>query len=90
MLPAVYVNIEHYLTYYPTTTALLTIFVCISTIFLVIQEILVPVGKRRPPPGKKWRLPPGPKGIPIFGSLLDLKSARGDPDNKIVSAAGSF
>lgn len=50
----------------------------------------MPVGKRRPPPGKKWRLPPGPKGIPIFGSLLDLKSARGDPDNKIVSAAGSF
>ncbi|KAJ5555994.1 hypothetical protein N7513_003636 [Penicillium frequentans] len=27
--------------------------------------------------------PPGPKGIPIFGSLLDLKSARHDPDHKM-------
>jgi hypothetical protein len=26
------------------------------------------------------RLPPGPKGVPIFGSLLEMKAARNDPD----------
>ncbi|KAJ5414506.1 cytochrome P450 [Penicillium cosmopolitanum] len=83
MLSAIYARIEYYVAYYPGTALLLTIAVCISTTFFVISEIFVPVGKRRPPPGKEWRLPPGPKGIPIFGSLLDLRSARDDPDFKM-------
>lgn len=87
MLSAIYARIEYFVAYYPGTALLLTIGVFISSTFFVISEIFLPVGKRRPPPGKEWRLPPGPKGIPIFGSLLDLRSTRDDPDYKMVSAA---
>ncbi|OJJ76867.1 hypothetical protein ASPBRDRAFT_24581 [Aspergillus brasiliensis CBS 101740] len=66
---------------YPVSATLVTIATCLATIFLVIREIFTPVGKRRPPPGKRWKLPPGPKGIPIFGSLLDVRKIRDDQDH---------
>lgn len=68
----------------PLSATLVTIAAFLATIFLVVREIFTPVGKRRPPHGKRWKLPPGPKGIPIFGSLLDVRKIRNDEDHIIV------
>ncbi|KAJ5092617.1 hypothetical protein NUU61_007487 [Penicillium alfredii] len=69
--------------HYPASATLVAILLCLSTTFLVLQEIFKPVGKRRAPAGKQWRLPPGPRGKPILGSLLDLKTGRDDPDHSM-------
>ncbi|KAF9893637.1 hypothetical protein FE257_010949 [Aspergillus nanangensis] len=75
---------------HPIVATLVTIAACLVTTFLVIQEIFAPVGKRRPPPGKTWKFPPGPRGIPIFGSLLALKDARDDPEHKMQNDLASY
>lgn len=69
---------------YPIAATIITGIACLVSTFLVIQDIFTPVGKRRPPPGKIWKLPPGPPGVPILGSLLDLRKARDDQDFKLV------
>ncbi|OCL06829.1 cytochrome protein [Glonium stellatum] len=46
--------------------------------FLIIREIFKPIDQRKAPAGKQWKLPPGPRGIPIFGSLLEFRKARSD------------
>lgn len=71
---------------HPVGAAIVTAVACVAVILLLIQEVFAPVGKRRPPPGKKWKLPPGPPGIPIFGSLLLLRNVRSDQDFKLVRA----
>ena len=53
--------------------------ICIVAVpFLIIQEMFKPIDQRKAPAGKRWRLPPGPRGIPIFGSLLQFHKARRD------------
>ena len=53
--------------------------IVISVLFIfATKEILKPAHYRKPPKGKQWRLPPGPRGIPIFGNLLQYKTARDD------------
>ena len=52
-----------------------------------LLEYLKPAGLRRLKNGKKPKLPPGPKGLPVLGHLLTLKNNRGDPDYKFVSLA---
>jgi len=59
--------------------ALLTV-TLFSSLFLAIPEYFKPVGKRRCKDGKLPILPPGPAGLPVLGSLLDLKEGRHDPD----------
>jgi hypothetical protein len=78
-------RLSHLAFAHPVGTAITTLALCLVTTFLVIRDIFTPIGKRRPPSGKQWHLPPGPSGIPIFGSLLDLKRARKDLGNKVVS-----
>jgi hypothetical protein len=75
---------------HPILAGYFSIIACIGTIFLIIREIFTPVGKRRSPQGKKWKLPPGPRGIPIFGNLLDLRKAREDQEHSIVSSSSMF
>lgn len=38
--------------------------------FLGLHCLLKPVDKRPAPSGKSWKLPPGPKGLPLIGDLL--------------------
>ncbi|KAF7155436.1 hypothetical protein CNMCM5623_007507 [Aspergillus felis] len=64
---------------HPVQATLLAVFLCLTTTFLVIRQVFTPIGKRRVP-GKQWKLPPGSSSLPILGNLLDLKSARSDPD----------
>ncbi|PWY77889.1 cytochrome P450 [Aspergillus eucalypticola CBS 122712] len=68
----------------PLSATLVTIAAFLATIFSVVQEIFAPVGKRRPLHGKRWKLPPGPQGIPIFGSLLDVRKIR-DAQDQIIN-----
>ncbi|MCJ1475732.1 hypothetical protein MMC13_004396 [Lambiella insularis] len=42
--------------------------IAIATISFV--QLLKPFDKRPPPKGKAWRLPPGPRGLPVIGNLL--------------------
>ena len=70
----------------PIAAAFVGIAACLGLIFLITQEIFKPVGKRRPPRGKKWKLPPGPRGVPIFGNLLYLRKVREDGERRIVSS----
>ena len=69
---------------YPFPAAVIAIICGLTTSLYLVSEILKPVGKRNTSSGRKPRLPPGPRGVPIFGSLLDLKSTRDDPHNVLV------
>lgn len=69
---------------YPISATIVAIAAGLVTIALTIREIFTPVGKRRPPPGKAWKLPHGPRGVPILGNLLLLRRARDDQDFKMV------
>ncbi|KAE8408570.1 cytochrome P450 [Aspergillus pseudonomiae] len=83
MSTPIHVQLSVIVSAHPLAATLVTLAICLGTTFLVIQEIFTPVGKRKPPPGKKWNLPPGPRGIPIFGSLRVLDKARSDKDYKM-------
>lgn len=60
------------------TTAGLVAFV------VLIAEHVKPTGKRRGISGQKPNLPPGPRGLPIIGSMHKLAFARHDPDHTYV------
>lgn len=49
---------------------LVTLLLVFISIFFYLRQLLLPVDKRRPPAGKKWKLPPGPRGYPILGNLF--------------------
>ena len=42
----------------------------VVVVLIALRQLLQPVDHAAPPGGKKWKLPPGPKGYPIIGNLL--------------------
>jgi len=69
----------------PLTTSALVLATLAVSIFLVIRQIFLPVGLRKREDGSRYRLPRGPTGIPIFGSLPQLARERHDVEYKWVS-----
>src|ERR1700754_4076975 len=68
------------------TAAILISLSVLGAVFLILREIVKPTGLRRTHDGRKSRLPPGPRGIPIFGNLLQLAKVRYEKDAGWVSA----
>ncbi|KAJ5780066.1 cytochrome P450 [Penicillium paradoxum] len=90
MAPSIHARIASYAASHPFVATLVAIAVCLGTTFLIIREIFTPTGKRRAPPGKTWRLPPGPRGVPIFGSLSVMRAARDDPNSTVHTDLARF
>ena len=68
-----------------------TIILAIGTIwaygiFVLYNVVLKPIGKRRGKNGHLYRLPPGPKGAPILGSLMDVAKTKDDTEHKWVGS----
>jgi hypothetical protein len=59
---------------HPWMVGLITIILSIVALCLVITEIFKPVGKRDP----NARLPPGPKGVWLLGSLSEFARRKGE------------
>ncbi|KAK9789636.1 putative Cytochrome P450 [Seiridium cardinale] len=55
-----------------------------------VVEIFKPMGKRKGRNGQKPRLPPGPAGVPILGSLAELRSIRKDPEHKLLKGLAKY
>ncbi|KAM7215503.1 Cytochrome P450 [Rhypophila decipiens] len=47
---------------------------------IALVNLFRPVGKKRLRDGRSSRLPPGPKGLPLLGCLMDLQHTREDPN----------
>ena len=43
-----------------------------------VRRIFLPPHLRKAPNGKRWKMPPGPAGIALFGNLLQYRHARRD------------
>ena len=69
----------------PLLFTLLVTFLSLCAFFLALAEFLKPVGRKRLQNGQAAKLPPGPSGVPILGSLLLVKSARENPYTGVVN-----
>ena len=44
----------------------------------IVRRVFLPPHRRSAPNGKRWQMPPGPAGLPLFGNLLQYRRARRD------------
>ncbi|KAI0534432.1 cytochrome protein [Xylaria digitata] len=75
---------------HPTYFFLLINLVLLIGSYSLISYIFKPIGKKRGLNGQRSHLPPGPKGIPIIGSLLMLKSIRADNEHKLLGRLAKY
>jgi hypothetical protein len=71
---------------YPLTAVVVISFTFLCTVVVFLREIFKPTGLRRTKDGRRSKLPPGPKGVPIFGNLLQLSKVRYEKEPKWVRA----
>lgn len=57
---------------HPMSFRLVIAAILLAFIFWVVVDFFKPVGKRKAKNGTKPRLPPGPPGVPLLGSLGQL------------------
>ncbi|KAI4109613.1 MAG: hypothetical protein LQ339_001726 [Xanthoria mediterranea] len=71
-------------------------FLSAATLFIgsvfAVREIFKPLHHKKPIKGKRWKLPPGPAGVPFFGNVLQFQRARRDEVDfgKYLSSLASF
>ncbi|OHE97851.1 cytochrome P450 [Colletotrichum orchidophilum] len=63
-------------------TVLFTVAATTAVLVAIVLQYFKPVGKRRGKDGRRPVLPPGPKGVPLFGNLLQVNASKGDPYNR--------
>ncbi|GIZ49004.1 hypothetical protein CKM354_001204500 [Cercospora kikuchii] len=63
--------------------------ICIAAITWLYNE-LAPIDRRLSLTArKKWKLPPGPRGVPFLGNLIDLgRAAKSNPEKLLTRLAG--
>ena len=50
----------------------------VTGVLETIRRVFLPPHRRRAPDGRRWEMPPGPAGLPLFGNLLQYRRARRD------------
>ncbi|KIX92653.1 uncharacterized protein Z520_11682 [Fonsecaea multimorphosa CBS 102226] len=60
----------------PLTQLLILFGIWCAIVGYVVWQVVSPIDSRRPPPGKEWKLPPGPPGRLLFGNLKEVQGGR--------------
>ncbi|KAF1817362.1 cytochrome P450 [Eremomyces bilateralis CBS 781.70] len=71
---------------HPAKAIVSLLLAAVTLSLLVIKKIFQPIGKR----SSKARLPPGPPGVFLLGSLLDFKNNRYDPEHKYLKSLTQY
>ncbi|KAI0973652.1 cytochrome protein [Xylaria arbuscula] len=86
--------IANYIATFSKTQSIYFFFIRIIVILILsfsgVSYVLRPVGKRRGLNGERPRLPPGPRGVPIFGSLGLLTHIRRDPNHRFLKEMAEY
>ncbi|KAK2757315.1 hypothetical protein FQN54_004829 [Arachnomyces sp. PD_36] len=69
---------------YTYSSFLVSITCLLLTGLYILSEIFKPPGKKRLASGANPKLPPGPRGVPIFGALLHLKAAQYNRNHDVI------
>jgi len=72
-------EIDRFARQHPSTTIAISILLVVGAILVTLRNYFKPIGLRHP----KARLPHGPKGVFLLGSLLRLRE-REDPQHTLV------
>ena len=87
---AIHTQILQFAERQPLAATLLGVFGISALLSFSLIAYFKPDGKRPLANGKSSKLPPGPRGVPLFGSLLDLKDNARDPGYGMVSTCGFY
>lgn len=75
--------VAHYVAH-PWLVWVETTAVFLALVFFTFVELFKPAGKRRMKNGERPKLPPGPRGVPLLGSMPFLMKGYQDHEYKFV------